>query len=223
MNMKKNSFYLILCLIVVFIADLFVLSVYLSYSYSLWFVIPATITLLFMLVLLTSSNSFFIYPIMELVSKCLRIDPDSFRHDAIQYSNARVLKRFEGKKIKGRILMLLPHCIQNSECLYKVTLDKLENCRLCGKCCIPKFLELKKDYKLDVVIVSGGTAAREIIKHSAPSLILAVACESDLVSGLRDVKNIPVIGVLNERPCGPCKDTSVNIDEIRRYLDLFLD
>ncbi|MFH1223160.1 MAG: DUF116 domain-containing protein, partial [Pseudomonadota bacterium] len=87
----------------------------------------------------------------------------------------------------------------------------------------PQFIDIKNDYKVDVVMVGGGTAARQVVREHSPSFIIAVACENDLISGLSDVKSIPVIGVLNERKCGPCKDTSVDIDVIRKYLDLFLD
>ena len=106
----------------------------------------------------------------------------------------------------------------DSACLYKVTWDKIENCRLCGECCIPSFLELKKRYGVDVAVVSGGSAAREIIKQKNPKAVIAVACENDLVSGLRDVHGIPVFAVLNQRPAGPCRDTTVDVEAVKDYI-----
>ena len=40
---------------------------------------------------------------------------------------------------------------------------------------------------------------------------MAVACERDLTSGIQDSYPIPVIGVLNERPFGPCRNTRVDL------------
>jgi hypothetical protein len=71
---------------------------------------------------------------------------------------------------------------------------------------------------VDVAIVSGGTAAREMIKQKCPKAVIAVACENDLVTGLRDVQGIPVFAVLNQRPAGPCKDTTVDVEAVRFYI-----
>ena len=63
--------------------------------------------------------------------------------------------------------------------------------------------------------VGGGNAARKKIKELRPRLIIAVACERDLLSGFREVnKQIPVIGFPNKRPEGPCKNTCVDLSEI---------
>jgi len=162
---------------------------------------------------------------IELTATVLKFDFDAFRRDVIEYSNRHVMiaiekKRGSLKSYNGaEVLLLLPHCLQNSDCLYKVTWDKLDNCRLCGKCSIPAIIEIEKEYGVKAVIVSGGTAAREIIKQRKPNFILAVACEHDLISGLREVRKIPVLAVLNQRPCGPCKDTTVDTSVIKSYLD----
>jgi hypothetical protein len=39
-----------------------------------------------------------------------------------------------------------------------------------------------------------------------------VACERDLLTGIRDVATrVPVIGIPNERPHGPCKNTWIDV------------
>ena len=51
-----------------------------------------------------------------------------------------------------------------------------------------------------------------------PNIILAVACERDLLSGIRDTMPMKVIGVFNERPEGPCINTVINVDYIKNIL-----
>ena len=56
-----------------------------------------------------------------------------------------------------------------------------------------------------------------------PRCIIAVACERDLTSGIQDSYPLPVFGILNERPNGPCLDTLVPLDRLEEAIRLFLD
>ncbi|MEI6079060.1 MAG: DUF116 domain-containing protein [bacterium] len=229
-----KRFYIITGTLFLFFALWTTLVVFLSVHYNSWGLlvigfVPLFASLLFVNLILSVccvlGTLFLAYPIMELTANMLRLDFDRFRREIINYSNHHTLAGIEKEQgsIKvyksSDILVLLPHCLQNSECLYKVTWDKLDNCRSCGKCCIPVFTSLRDKYGIGIVVVSGGTAAREIIKQKRPKFIIAVACENDLISGLRDVKGIPVIAVLNKRTSGPCRDTTVDISVIESYLD----
>jgi hypothetical protein len=49
-----------------------------------------------------------------------------------------------------------------------------------------------------------------------------VACERDLTSGIQDSYPLPVFGVLNQRPCGPCLDTLVPLAGLEESIRLFL-
>lgn len=122
----------------------------------------------------------------------------------------------------NEIMLLLPHCLQYSGCDVKLTSD-INNCRECGRCCISSILKLSKEYDIEAHVVTGGTAARNTIGKDKPGIVLSVACERDLSLGIADVGSLPVIGVLNERPFGPCKDTNVNITELRDKLDSIID
>ncbi len=55
-----------------------------------------------------------------------------------------------------------------------------------------------------------------------PDVIIGVACERDLSSGIQDSYPIPVYGILNRRPFGPCYDTDVDLDLVERGLITFL-
>ena len=69
----------------------------------------------------------------------------------------------------------------------------------------------------------GGTLARQIVKQIRPKAIVAVACERDLTSGIQDVFPLPVVGVLNERPIGPCFNTRVDIKRVEAAVLDFLE
>lgn len=75
--------------------------------------------------------------------------------------------------------------------------------------------DLRDRYCFVLATADGGTEARRRIRESRPALIIAIACERDLLTGFVDVNpHIPVIGFPNYRPCGPCKDTEVDLAQI---------
>ncbi|MCL5023638.1 MAG: DUF116 domain-containing protein [Nitrospirae bacterium] len=70
-----------------------------------------------------------------------------------------------------------------------------------------------------ILTAGGGEEAREAIRKYRPTFILALACERDLMSGLRDVaEKIPVLAIPNRRPEGPCKNTHVSLGELDEAL-----
>lgn len=100
------------------------------------------------------------------------------------------------------VLILLPRCLS--------TKDRSDVKKLAEK------------FGHKVFTVSGGEAARQRIKEIMPDLIVAIACERDLMSGIQDISGrIPVLAVPNSRPNGPCKDTSCDISEVRRIMSAF--
>lgn len=137
----------------------------------------------------------------------------------LEYNNKRVMKNFR-KSVPKNIALLLPHCIQNYDCPFRITSD-IENCRKCGKCKIQKIIELKEKYKLEVKVATGGTLARLFIKEKRPDLIIAVACKRDLISGIFDTFPMNVYGVYNKIINSPCINTDLSIDEIENVLKVF--
>lgn len=145
---------------------------------------------------------------------------DLIRKFYIDFNN--IMVNTLGKKYSPEnVLILLPHCLQNSECGYKIT-NNAYNCKGCGRCSIGDIVKIAQSYGVEVRIVTGGTAARNLVAKLRPKLILSVACERDLTSGIIDVGKIPVIGLINERPNGPCYNTFVNIDALRLCLSEIL-
>ncbi len=155
-----------------------------------------------------------LFPLTLITGKILGIKRENILRSFIEVNNyvVRVKKPF----IKSsQIMILLPHCLQNSECQHKITVN-INNCKACGKCKIGELKEFAEEHGALVKVATGGTLARKFIKDAKPRGIIAVACERDLSSGIQDAGAIPVMGVLNIRPNGPCVDTDVSIDDIEQ-------
>lgn len=161
-----------------------------------------------------------IYPALIGAGCAFKVPKNKIRRIYIILNNNLILSRSYGLS-SNEIMILLPHCIQNSECKIKVTND-ISNCKSCGKCKVGDILKLSKDMGAKAIIATGGTLARKRILEIRPKAIIAVACERDLFSGIKDVPDIPVLGLLNERPNGPCVNTNVNVKIIEEYIKFFM-
>jgi len=135
------------------------------------------------------------------LGKKFGISKDRIGNSFIKMHNF-VTMSFVGKLNAGRILILLPRCLKREARARLMS-------RLNGS-----------DYK--VYTAAGGEEAREAIRQYHPTTILAIACERDLMGGIKDVADkIPVIAIPNKRPEGPCKNTDFlpsELDEALRAL-----
>jgi len=61
----------------------------------------------------------------------------------------------------------------------------------------------------------------DIYNCKRPEAIVAVACERDLSSGIVDIYPLPVIGIPNERPFGPCVNTKVDLSKVKEAIEFF--
>jgi hypothetical protein len=140
-----------------------------------------------------------LFPFIVKLAESVGISKDRLSHSFIKVSNALVPPRIYG----GTVLALLPRCLDRG---LKAQIKQI--CAL-----YPNVL---------LQTAPGGNVARKIIRETKPRAIVAVACERDLVSGIQDVApKIPVLGICNSRPSGPCKDTVIDLDEFRVALDMF--
>jgi hypothetical protein len=163
----------------------------------------------------------FLLPVIEFVGRMIGLDKDNIRQSFIAMNNSLVSSQ-RMKVRPDRILVLLPHCIQLSDCEIKVTGD-IHKCLQCGRCSIEGLVDLGQKYHIDISVATGGTLARKVIVEKRPKLVIAVACERDLTSGIKDCYPLPVIGILNERPFGPCFNTVVDVAKIDAALHLVLE
>ncbi len=119
-----------------------------------------------------------------------------------------------------KMLVLLPHCLQGSECKIRITND-INDCADCGSCDICTVKNALSSQPVKVAVASGGSLARKLIADNRPDLIIAVACHRDLTEGVRDAWQFPVYSILNERPKGPCFETTVSLKAIEFAINRF--
>ncbi len=169
---------------------------------------------------ITSTVIRILFPPVFMLSRIIGIDRDTVKRSFIAVNNALVAAGRDTLK-SGKLLLLLPHCLQSTDCRNKITGGLIENCQGCGRCVISSLLTLAREHDLALTVATGGTLARRVIGEVKPAAIIAVACETDLTSGIRDSYPLPVYGILNERPHGPCRDTTVNLDRVKEAIAFF--
>jgi hypothetical protein len=162
-----------------------------------------------------------LFPLLVVIGKCFGISKDEVRRSFVAINNRLVLAE-AGQVEADKLLILLPHCLQNHECAVRITGDVVENCEACGRCKIMDLVALSKKYHVPISVATGGTLARKIVVEKKPKVIIGVACERDLTSGIQDSYPIPVFGIFNRRPFGPCFDTDVDLEMVEKGILTFL-
>ncbi len=123
---------------------------------------------------------------------------DWVEHAAIDVYNALVERR--GRTVgKGELLVLIPRCLS------KQALDGV--------------LAIAGRYEVPVFVATRGQLARRVIRERRPRAVVAVACERDMMTGLRDVAGrLPVLGLTMRLPNGPCRDAMLDLDVMERWV-----
>jgi len=166
-------------------------------------------------------RTLYLYPFVLQIGRFLSIAQDKIQRSFIEVNN-QLLCLNPLKTEAEKILVLLPHCLQFDGCPVRVT-KVVTNCKRCGKCQIARLLEITESRGVHMEVVTGGTIARRAVERYKPKIIVAVACERDLSSGVLDTFPLPVFGILNERPFGPCFNTRVDLQKVEKALDFFLN
>lgn len=156
-----------------------------------------------------------LYPLFMFLGILFKSKKEALQSFIIRWNNKLV--RSERPSAK-KILLLLPHCIQINECHIRLT-HNIMLCKRCGRCEIKDLIEIGDKYGINLFVATGGTLARRIVKDVMPEAIVAVACERDLSSGIVDTYPLPVIGIPNERPFGPCFNTRVDLRLVKEAIE----
>ncbi len=162
------------------------------------------------------------YPMVMRIGQLFGISKEEIEDSYIKINNQITVS--SGQKYQPEeILVLAPHCLQRADCPYKITMD-VHNCHRCGRCSVDGLLCIAEETGVHFVVASGGTFARKFAQEYQPKAIVAIACERDLTSGIKDMhmQHIPVVGVLNERPNGPCHNTTVQLCKVRQAINYFM-
>jgi hypothetical protein len=123
---------------------------------------------------------------------------DWVEHAAIDVYNTLAVRR--GRTVgKGELLVLIPRCLS------KQALDGV--------------LEIAGRYEVPVFVATRGQLARRVIRERRPRAVVAVACERDMMTGLRDVAGkLPVLGLTMQLPNGPCRDAALDLDQMEKWV-----
>src|SRR5947199_330869 len=138
--------------------------------------------------------------LMSLTSHVARVfgKRDWVEHAAIDVYNS-LAERRQRRVGKGELLVLIPRCLS------KQTLDGV--------------LAIAGRYEVPVFVATRGQLARRVIRERRPRAVVAVACERDMTTGLRDVAGkLPVLGLTMRLPNGPCRDAMVDLDVMERWV-----
>jgi uncharacterized protein len=123
---------------------------------------------------------------------------DWVEHAAIDVYNTLAERR--GRRVgKGELLVLIPRCLS------KQALDGV--------------LEVAGRYEVPVFVATRGQLARRVIRERRPRAVVAVACERDMMTGLRDVAGkLPVLGLTMQLPNGPCRDAAIDLEQMEKWV-----
>jgi hypothetical protein len=123
---------------------------------------------------------------------------DWVEHAAIDVYNALQVRR--GRRVRqGELLVLIPRCLS------KQSLDGV--------------LEIAGRYDVPVFVATRGQLARRAIRERRPRAVVAVACERDMMTGLRDVAGrLPVLGLTMRLPNGPCRDAAIDLGTLEDWV-----
>ncbi|MGD2175372.1 MAG: DUF116 domain-containing protein [Candidatus Brocadiaceae bacterium] len=119
------------------------------------------------------------------------------------------------------LLILVPSCLQRSDCRQKITND-INECRRCGRCKVKDIIELGERYGVRCAVATGGRLALEMAMETDVKAVVAIACEKELQQGMFSMFPKPGLGIINIRPHGPCKDTDVDLEEVEEAIQWIL-
>src|SRR5438876_1216079 len=123
---------------------------------------------------------------------------DWVEHAAIDVYNT-LAERRRRRVGKGELLVLIPRCLS------KQALDGV--------------LAIAGRYDVPVFVATRGQLARRVIRERRPRAVVAVACERDMMTGLRDVAGkLPVLGLTMQLPNGPWRDAALDLDQMERWV-----
>jgi hypothetical protein len=158
-------------------------------------------------------------PIALKLAKPLRKTANRMVHSFVRVNNA-VVESVTGK-VAGLVLVLLPRCIQRSECNQPI-IEDADSCKRCGECPMAELLDIRTRFEnVEYYVLTGGGVAADVIKKVRPAAVVGVACERELLAGIELVDRIPVVGLANVRPEGPCLHTQVCIEDFEETLEHF--
>ncbi len=140
------------------------------------------------------------WPLCELMARPTRASRDRLGHSFVQMANRLSLR---ARRTSGRdgLLLLAPRCLRPE--------------------IMRELKQMASASGAEFVVATGGEEARAAVQNAQPGAVLAVACERDLVEGVRDVlPRATVQALANRRPEGPCRNSEIDLEKAREMIEL---
>jgi len=158
--------------------------------------------------------------ILEFIGKKFGLKEDLLNYLHIEIRNK--LNEEEFKQVpKNERIILLPHCLRHKDCPCKYNEFGLvcDGCEI-EECQIFRIRKLAKERGCETYVLPGGSMVKKIVKEKRPKAVIGVACYEEANLGMDKLKEvgIPCQAVLLLKD--GCKDTLVDIDEIKEKMDL---
>lgn len=146
-------------------------------------------------------------PLLWLMALTSRVSDRFGRRDWVENAAVKVYDFFASRRRRkvgaGELLLLIPRCLS------RAALDGV--------------LGIAGKYDVPVFVATRGQLARRVIRERRPRAVVAVACERDMVTGLRDVAGkVPVLGLTMTLPAGPCKDAGLDLHQLEAWVQTYL-
>ncbi|MCK4303484.1 MAG: DUF116 domain-containing protein [Candidatus Eisenbacteria sp.] len=136
----------------------------------------------------------------QFVAACLRFSRDRLGHSFVLVAN-RLSIHAQRAQPGDELLLLAPRCLRPEH--------------------MRQLRQAANEAGARFVVATGGEEARAAVAESAPVAVLAVACERDLVEGMRDVlTKLTVLGLANRRPDGPCRNSEIDLQQAQHFLGM---
>jgi len=141
---------------------------------------------------------------------------ESWLRSFCAWNNKRVSGAFSTKKV-GKVVLLLPHCIQLVGCSADIA-ENIQACSMCGKCIVDSIAKAASKYNWDVRVSPRSHIAYTEARKSSPDLIIAIACSDRLVKGLIKLYKIPSYTIPLELPHGMCVNTTFDFQRLSQVM-----
>ncbi len=128
--------------------------------------------------------------------------------------NNRVTRWRQVKAEPQRVLLLVAHCLQSSACGRHLTRAGGDTCARCGRCPVDALMALRDRTGVQCQVAGGGRQALARVKAEDIEVVVAVACEKELIQGILGAFPKPVLAVYNTRPLGDCHDTRTDLEAV---------
>jgi hypothetical protein len=137
------------------------------------------------------------------------------------WNNRRVSRVFMAKKAQ-RVVILLPHCIQATNCGARVV-ENIQSCFRCGRCVVENAAQTALKCNWDVRLSPRSRTAYSEARKSHPDMVIAVACPDRLAKGLIKLPEIPSYAIPLDLPHGMCIDTTFDFQRLVKTMNTFAE